>query len=725
MSAMLTSGSNQDRTKVGGVQFQNILSSLSKFSIQKQLQFGFALAVIPFLCLAAYMALGLSSSGTTFTNFVESTKLGAQSTQLQRDALLAENAVQAFVVKPNAEMLRAAETQLSALEKQLNVSIVRTEGTPINAQLVRLRDDYTAYLNTFKSVAKLQFELETMQTETLHQLGPKLSAELDIILSTAFESGNVAAARAASGAYTSFLLGRVAVQKFIAQNETEIASLAAMANSDFEEHLNDLYEAAEGSAVIALADQVIEGAITYSDTFNLLVDKTLQRNRLIETGLSEAGPQFVRGLVKVGDGVSASLIAEGESESAEIANRINVTMVVAGVALFLGIAVSIISGKGLTGPILSIKNAMTRLSENEEGDVAIPCQDRGDEIGEMAKTVQVFKTNMLEIQELRAEQQEQQRAQLEAEAERQAEEMQRQEAARQAEERSQAQAEAEKKRALAAMADQFETSVMHVVETVASAATQIEASARSVAEAADNTSGRSVSVASAAEQASQNVQAVAGASEEMSVSIDLVRSNVDNSNQISSQAVSKSERTDTIVKGLAGDAQRIGEIVELIQSIAEQTNLLALNATIEAARAGDAGKGFAVVASEVKSLANQTAKATEEIAQQVSSIQSNTGDAVGAIAAIRETIEEMNTISTNVTHSVQEQTAATQEIARNTQEAARGTSEVAQNIAQVREASDETGRAAEQSLSAARELSQQSETLRKEVRNFLEQIRAA
>ena len=188
------------------------------------------------------------------------------------------------------------------------------------------------------------------------------------------------------------------------------------------------------------------------------------------------------------------------------------------------------------------------------------------------------------------------------------------------------------------MTDNFERHVKEVVQTFSSSSTKLQASAQKMTKTAELTSQQSSSVASAAEQATTNVQTVASAVEELSSSIAEISSQVSKSSEIAQNAVSEADRTNTTVEGLAEAAQKIGDVVSLINDIAGQTNLLALNATIEAARAGDAGKGFAVVASEVKNLANQTAKATEEIGNQIGAIQGATGEAVTAIKGIGGTI---------------------------------------------------------------------------------------
>mgnify|MGYP000008578486 CR=1 FL=1 len=273
------------------------------------------------------------------------------------------------------------------------------------------------------------------------------------------------------------------------------------------------------------------------------------------------------------------------------------------------------------------------------------------------------------------------------------------------------------------MAEQFETSVGAVVETVSAAANEMQTTARSVSTTADRTSQQATNVAAAAEQASANVQTVASAAEELSSSISEISRQVSQSTQVAGAAVAEVDGANEKVQGLAEAANKIGEVVALITDIADQTNLLALNATIEAARAGEAGKGFAVVASEVKNLANQTAKATEEISNQIGGIQGATQDAVQAIGSIGGIINQINEITSAIAAAVEEQGAATQEIARNVEQASSGTQEVSSNIAEVTQAASETGSSATQILDAAVQLGTQSDKLNTEVNNFLVTIR--
>ncbi|CAM5315882.1 Methyl-accepting chemotaxis protein [Afipia felis] len=262
--------------------------------------------------------------------------------------------------------------------------------------------------------------------------------------------------------------------------------------------------------------------------------------------------------------------------------------------------------------------------------------------------------------------------------------------------------------------------VKTVVGAVASAATQLESTARSMQSAADGASKRAADVADGAEQTTVNVGTVASAAEELSSSIQEIGQQVARSSDITHAAVELTEKTNRQVESLSVAAGKIEYVVELISTVAGQTNLLALNATIEAARAGEAGKGFAVVAQEVKSLAAQTARATQEITDQVNAIRNSTVEVVAGVGEIGKTVYEVNEIATAIAAAIEEQGAATREIAVSVTKASSGTMDVTRNIAEVATVAGETGAGAAQVLAAAAELSKEAESLNQDMRHLVE-----
>ncbi|QDT64255.1 methyl-accepting chemotaxis protein [Calycomorphotria hydatis] len=273
------------------------------------------------------------------------------------------------------------------------------------------------------------------------------------------------------------------------------------------------------------------------------------------------------------------------------------------------------------------------------------------------------------------------------------------------------------------LADDFEKDVKGVVQIVSAAANEMQVSSKSLAAVSEETARQSQVVAAASEEATKNVETVSSAAEQLSASISEIARHVEEASRMTSQAVSEADRTNHTIRDLGTASDEIGQVIKVITSIAQQTNLLALNATIEAARAGEAGKGFAVVANEVKELARQTARATEEISQKIGAIQGSTNVAVDAIELIGTQIGKINEISSTIAAAVQEQSAATNEISRNVAEAAKGTSEVTQNIASVSQAAEEGGRGAADILTAAENLAIESSRLDHVADDFLNSMR--
>jgi methyl-accepting chemotaxis protein len=363
-------------------------------------------------------------------------------------------------------------------------------------------------------------------------------------------------------------------------------------------------------------------------------------------------------------------------------------------ALAIGIIGAWIISRNVVARIVGTAHAMRRIADGAL-DTSLPQAGR-DEVGAMIAALVVFRDAARDNLALRAEQ-----------------------------ETAARRNEAERRKQLLDVANGFENSVLGIVERVTVGVGGLETAADALSRTATETSTRAAHVAQSARRTTDDVQTVAVAAEQLTASISEIGRQVEESGRIASNAVSQTRDTNDAVQGLAAAGQRIGDVVALIQAIATQTNLLALNATIEAARAGEAGKGFAVVAGEVKGLANQTANATDDIRRQIAEMQDATNQAVERIGTIGGTIARIDQIAATIAAAVEQQRAATDKIAHNVKRIAGGTGEVTATIADIDREAAGTGNAANTMLGTAAELSGEARRLRAAVDTFLGSVRTA
>lgn len=663
-------------------------------TVKHRILFGFGLIAFFVAGVGAWAFISLATVVTEITAMED----------MNGDALLASelNADMAKVlVNSNKYIQTRAENALLATrdfigQMEAGVKAAETEiRNPARVELVqKIKSGMTDYVAGLDKVVELYAERDDLVANKLDVIGPEARKNLSTINKTATEDGDYETANLAAQTTEEFLLARLYVLKFLSSNSEEDFERALEEMDTVESKLSTLNASIENPERKSLLKETAPMLASYRESARRVHDIIAERNVIRAEILDKVGFDVNGWAAQVKDSASADNIALGE-ETVDAAVRAE--WQIAGVAAFaflLAAGLALVISSGITRPLARLVSDALKLGEGDTS-VEFAEAERSDEIGAVAKSVAGFRDAVVQRQQL-AEQQEQEQLQRE-----------------------------NRNARVAELLSTFGGQSTEMLNTVKSATVSLQATATQMSNTAQDTSKQAVEVAAAAEEATTNVQTVASATEELEASLKEVSEQVTHSSSIAETASTQAQNTNRQIGGLATVAEDIGEVISLIQNIAEQTNLLALNATIEAARAGEAGKGFAVVASEVKELASQTSRATEEISQKISSIQSETREAVGGIQSIGEIIENMNSVAATMAAAVDEQTAATGEIASNIDNASRGTNAVSDNISRVSDAASETDSAAQSVLGAADQLAQQAEEMRTTIETFLNEVQAA
>ncbi|WFU73010.1 methyl-accepting chemotaxis protein [Bradyrhizobium sp. CB2312] len=587
----------------------------------------------------------------------------------------------------------AAKAAEENLRGAIAKSMAATTGAARREQVGKLEAEFQRFAKIFSEIITLTRENNKIAADELNSVGNKIRFKFDDLADTAVLAGLASVQTTAKDVTSQYLAVSTSVSAFVAKPEPKNADGVVARIKFLETLLVSIYA----------NDQKITDRVT--EIGNLLKQyrtsfAKLTENVKIIVKSNGDMTKSAASILKLSAELRSDLTADQQrieaSANATIGETEQLMLMMALGGLAIGAVLALMLGNGISRPMIAMCKAMRELASGNF-DVVLPGLGRKDEIGEMAGAVEEFKVQAV------------------AKAERDA-------AASEAQNREQATA---RRSELIRFADDFESAVGAIVSNVSSSAVQLESAASTLTRTAETTQTLSSQVAGVSEQASSNMQSVATATEELSASVEEIGRQVRDSSRIAEAAVVQAKETDGRIGKLSHAAQQIGEVVKLITAIAEQTNLLALNATIEAARAGEAGRGFAVVASEVKSLASQTAKATDEISSHIAGMQGATAESVAAIKEIGVTIGQISSISTSIASAVEQQGAATQEIARSVQTVAQGTQIAATDIGQVNRGAAETGSASEEVLNSAKSLSSESTRLRAELDRFMANIRAA
>ena len=683
-----------DVMKIGSLKAQNIIKIISNLKIRWKIGLGVGCVLLLMMVVAAQSYFSLKGSESQFEKYRELAKQTNLSSEVTidlasftlkvKDYLLTNSEDAIDDIRKEAVAIKSAIEEMTALfERDQNYEVIKSASSDIDA-----------YISAFEEVTNF-VEKRNQLVAQLHKLGPDAEQKINNTLETAYENEDATAAYYSGVLLGSVLRAQLNANEFLISHNDKSARRVRNELSSLEEITQEMTSVLDDLDPYEEVLEIVTLSGTYTPLFNEVQSVIKKRNELIENTLNIIGPRLASTMKVIQENNTARQDQLGEAATVKNNQAVLTLATVALITVVLCAIGSLLLSSIIARPVVRMTNTMLEIARgNLETDV--PALGQSDEIGKMATAVEVFKENALETERLRSEK-------IEIDK----------------------QATKEKHRATIKLADDLESSVKSIVDRVSDAADQMKETAASMSKSTGVTVDRAGVVESASAEANTTAETVAKSADGLSASIRKISEQISSAREFTTVGKKKAAATNDTVQSLTEGAQKIGDVVRLIEDIAEQTNLLALNATIEAARAGEAGKGFAVVASEVKSLANQTAKATEDIRGQIEHMQKTTSRSVAEIEDVADMITKISDMTNDVANAVDHQDTATQKITDNIRITANGTQQVSLNIADVNAAAKQSLHSSNEVVEVVENLQTQSSVLSSELKQFLSTLRSA
>ncbi|MEI7609360.1 MAG: HAMP domain-containing methyl-accepting chemotaxis protein, partial [Rhodospirillaceae bacterium] len=582
----------------------------------------------------------------------------------------------------------------AALRKDISDAIGGAANSERKAMLQSLAELFEQYANNFEKVVDTRAHWTKAIEVRMTPLGQTMVQSLSAMMATAFASGKYDNAARIGMAEESLLQARLNAVKFFNKPDEKFVGEVRNKIKDFSERIVDLQQYLVIPENIEACRKAIADSKEYSAAFDDVIAAGYEVDRVVNKENRDIANKISEIAQKLKDGQLDTANRLGESTRVEISSQQGTSTTLSIIAVVLGLVVATVIARSIIGPVNDMTAVMSRLAHGDL-TVMVPALSNKDEIGEMARAVQVFKDNAKENEKLKTAQEEEALA------------------------KHRRQQESEE------LIDMFSASVSGVFHSLSEASSTMSNTAEGMKGVVFETNSQIDSVTAEVAEARGNSQAVAAASQELTAAIGEISRLVNTSSQVAEAGTCQAKEVIGKVTMLRDASDKIGTIIGIISEIASQTNLLALNATIEAARAGDAGKGFAVVAGEVKNLSGQTQKATIEITSQIGDIQAAIDGTVAAVQAIGDTVTQIYQSSAEIAAAITEQQSATDEIARNIQFISSSTDRISENMTAVRESADQTSVASSQVRDASGAMAGQTERMSVEVKDFLSAIKGS